>query len=207
MLHTYIEQFLRYCQASNFPPKSVEAFRTRLRQFNEYCGTLASRSLSDISYQHLLSFVADFKSPSVHVKKNRVWALHHFYHFLKLNHLIDENIAAYIPYPKIAKKIPQYLTMTEFNLILRHFAGLTNTPSGLRNLIMIMLLGFLGLRLAALLKPARSRLATQHQNLYSSVVTARSRSPGKITGVIYLNELLEAGVLNLNFQPKHRERE
>jgi len=29
----------------------------------------------------------------------------------------------------------------------------------------------------------------------------------KDPGVIYLNQLLDAGVLNLNFQPKHRQRE
>ena len=29
----------------------------------------------------------------------------------------------------------------------------------------------------------------------------------KLPGVIYLNQLLETGVLNLNFQPKHRQRE
>ena len=29
----------------------------------------------------------------------------------------------------------------------------------------------------------------------------------KLPGVIYLTQLLEAGVLNLNFQPKHRQRE
>ncbi|MFQ5606126.1 MAG: tyrosine-type recombinase/integrase, partial [bacterium] len=29
----------------------------------------------------------------------------------------------------------------------------------------------------------------------------------KLPGVIYLNELAEAGILNLNFQPKHRQRE
>ncbi len=29
----------------------------------------------------------------------------------------------------------------------------------------------------------------------------------KLPGVIYLNQLLDAGVLNLNFQPKHRQRE
>ena len=29
----------------------------------------------------------------------------------------------------------------------------------------------------------------------------------KLPGVLYLNHLLESGVLNLNFQPKHRQRE
>ncbi len=152
MLQDYIEQFLHYCQVSNFTAKSIEAFTARLRQFDRYCQTLAADSIAELNYQHLLAFVADFEAPSDHVKKNRVWALHQFYHFLKLNHIIDENIAAYIPYPKIWRKVPQYLIPTEFNQLLEHFASRANSPHGLRNLIVIMLFGFLGLRLGALLK-------------------------------------------------------
>ncbi|MCH8956039.1 site-specific integrase, partial [candidate division KSB1 bacterium] len=87
-LQDYIEQFLHYWQVSNFTAKSIEAFTARLRQFDRYCQTLAAGSIADLTYQHLLVFVADFEAPSVHVKKNRAWALHHFYHFLKLNQLI-----------------------------------------------------------------------------------------------------------------------
>jgi len=78
--------------------------------------------------------------------------LHHFYHFLKLNQLIDENIAAYIPYPKIWRKVPQYLTTAEFNQLLEHFASRADSPHGLRNLNVIMLFGLLGLRLRSVLK-------------------------------------------------------
>lgn len=151
MLHPYIEQFLHYCQASNFPPKSIEALHVRLRQFDRYCQTIEMAAIANVGYEHLLTFVADFDTPSVHVKKNRIWALRHFYHFLKLNHIIDDNIARHIPYPKIARKVPRYLTHDEFKRILRHFCEQSNTSSGLRNLIVIMLLGFLGLRLGAVL--------------------------------------------------------
>jgi integrase/recombinase XerC len=152
MLHNYIEQFLHYCQVSNFPPKSLEALRIRLKHFNRYCQTSAAQTISEISYEQLLEFVADFGSPSVHVKKNRIWTLKHFYRFLKLNKIIAENPVRRIPYPKIEKKVPKYLTMAEFKVILRYFAAQADTATGLRNFIIIMLLGFLGLRLGTLLK-------------------------------------------------------
>jgi len=47
---------------------------------------------------------------------------------------------------------------------------------GLRNLLIFIILGFLGLRLKAL---------------------------EKLPGVIFMNQLLESGVLNLKFQPKY----
>ena len=151
MLHSQIEQFLRYCQVSNTSLKSIEGLTTRLKQFKQFCQALSLESISDITYQHLLTFVADFGKPSVHVKKNRIWALRHFYHFLKLNKIVDENLAGEIPYPKIERKVPKYLTVAELNHILKYFARQAETTTGLRNLIIIMLFGFLGVRLQAVL--------------------------------------------------------
>lgn len=166
MLQTYIEQFLHYCQVSNFPPKSLEAFRLRLKHFNQYCQTIAIQTISEINYQQLLDFVADFGNPSAHVKKSRLWALRHFYHFLKLNKVITDNLVSRIPYPRIEKKVPQYLTMTEFEVVLRYFAGQADSALGLRNLIIIMLLGFLGLRLGTLLKLNIEDVDTEANLLY-----------------------------------------
>ena len=183
MLQDYIEQFLHYCQVSNFTAKSIEAFTARLRQFDRYCQTLAAGSIAELTYQHLLVFVADFEAPSVHVKKNRVWALHQFYHFLKLNQLIDENIAAYIPYPKIWRKVPQYLTTAEFNQLLEHFACRADSPNGLRNLIVIMLFGFLGLRLRSVLK-----LDVADVDLSAALV--RIREKGNVRRLLPLPDIL-----------------
>lgn len=166
MLQTYIEQFLNYCQVSNFPPKSLEAFRLRLKHFNQYCQTTAARTISEISYEQLLEFVAGFGSPSAHVRKSRLWALRHFYHFLKLNKVITDNLVSRIPYPKIEKKVPQYLTTTEFEVVLRYFAAQADTAIGLRNLIILMLLGFLGLRLGSLLKLNIEDVDTEANLLY-----------------------------------------
>ena len=152
MLHTHIEQFLHYCQVSNSSSKSIEALTLRLKQFNQFCQVLSLSSISDVTYQHLLTFVADYGEPSVHVKKNRVWALRHFYHFLKLNKFIDDNLAGEIPYPKVARKVPRFLTAAELNQILDYFVRQVDSEFGLRNLIVIMLFGFLGLRLQAVLE-------------------------------------------------------
>ncbi|MBN1348735.1 hypothetical protein JXJ21_04935 [candidate division KSB1 bacterium] len=53
-----------------------------------------------------------------------------------------------IPYPKIDKKVPQFLTSAEFKLILKHFTQKATNLIGLRNLVIISLLGLLGLRTA-----------------------------------------------------------
>ncbi len=48
------------------------------------------------------------------------------------------------------KTVPQFLTIEEYTRLLGHFTDRADSPMGLRNLIIIMLLGTLGLRTATL---------------------------------------------------------
>jgi site-specific recombinase XerD len=150
MLHINITNFLQYCQNSNFSERSIESLSFRLTEFNQFIQTHSICSIKEINYQLLSQFVVDFNSPSVYVKKARVWSLRQFFHYLKLQNLVQNNIALKLPYPKIEKKVPTFLTIDEFKLILNHFAQQATTSIGLRNLVIIALLGFLGLRTATI---------------------------------------------------------
>jgi site-specific recombinase XerD len=121
-----------------------------LNEFNQFIRSQTISSIREINYQLLAQFVADFNRPSVSVKKARVWSLRQFFHYLKLRNLVQNNIALKLPYPKIEKKVPPFLTIDEFKLILNHFAQQATTAIGLRNLVIISLLGFLGLRTATI---------------------------------------------------------
>ncbi|MBN2375514.1 MAG: tyrosine-type recombinase/integrase [Sedimentisphaerales bacterium] len=150
MLQHDITTFLDYCRDADFSQRSVESLAFRLHEFNQFVQIHAVSSVNDITYPLLAQFVADFHKPSVHVKKARVWCLHQFFHYLKLHQLIQDNIALKLPYPKIEKKLPAFLTQKELNQILKHFAQQATTATGLRNLVIISLLGFLGLRTATI---------------------------------------------------------
>jgi len=151
MLEAEMKHFLKYCKVSDFSKKSIESLTTRLNEFKEYLETTTITSVKDILYQHLREYVAEFKTPSVHIKKGRVWTLHQFFHFLTLNGWVSENIALDIPYPKIEKTIPHFLTIDEYNRILQYFFKKAIDFVGLRNLVIIMMLGLLGLRLGSIL--------------------------------------------------------
>ena len=146
-----ITNFLQYCKTCGFKKRSLEALSIRLNQFNNFVQTLSIKSINEITYEHLLKFVTEYEHCSQSIKKQRVWALHQFYHFLNLNKIIDKNIALNIPYPKIEKKVPQYLTISEFNRILDYFTLNSNSLIGIRNLILVMMLGYLGLRTSAII--------------------------------------------------------
>ncbi len=146
MLRQYCSQFLAYCQLADFSIRSIQALTARLNEFKTYLKSQRIRSVKKITYRHLIDFVADYKAPSIHVRKSRVWTLRQFYHFLTLHRHTPKNIALKLPYPKIEKTVPQFLTPDEYNRLICHFSNRADSSMGLRNLIIIMLLGTLGLR-------------------------------------------------------------
>jgi len=99
----------------------------------------------------LVDFVADYKDPSIHVRKSRVWTLRQFYHFLTLQQHVPKNIALKLPYPKIEKTVPQFLTINEYNRLIRYFSNEAQDLLGLRNFVIILMLGTLGLRTSTLI--------------------------------------------------------
>jgi len=150
MLHRYVKQFLDYCQIAGFSGRSLKTLTARLNEFNDFIIPKKLKAPKDIAYAHLIDFLSDFKLPSVHVKKSHVWTLRQFFHFLVLNQWTSKNIARDLPYPKIEKTAPKFLTIEEYNQIIRHFSDRADSPMELRNLIIIMLLGMLGLRTLSL---------------------------------------------------------
>jgi integrase/recombinase XerC len=151
MLYRYTNQFLEYCRLADFSIRSIQALTARLNELENFLKTHRIRSVKRVRYHHLIDFTADFNAPSIHVTKSRVWTLRQFYHFLTLHRIVAENIATGLPYPKIEKTVPQFLTQQEYKLLIRHFTDRADAPMGLRNLVIIMLLGTLGLRTSTLI--------------------------------------------------------
>ena len=150
MLHRVIQDFLSYCRLADFSHRSLQALAARLNEFTAFLKSQHIRSIQKVSYLDLLAFVADFNNPSIHVRKSRVWTLRQFYHFLTLHHKVAENIATGLAYPKIEKTVPRFLTQPEYNRLIRYFSIRANDLCGLRNLIIVLLLGTLGLRTTTL---------------------------------------------------------
>lgn len=189
MLNTHILKFLNYCKTVNFSEKSLEALTCRLGEFNDYIKQNQIRSVKNIKYSDLLEFLADYHTPSNHVKKSRVWTLKRFFRFLKINNIVDKNIALELPSPKIAKTVPKYLTISEFNQVLEYFTQNAHSSTGHRNLLIIMILGFLGLRLSSVL-----RLNVEDVDINSSLIWIREK--GGIYREMFMPQVLCAFLSN-----------
>ena len=76
MLENQTTGFIDYCKLTDFSTKSIESLSASLREFSVFVQSLKIKTLPEITYSHLLDFVADFRDPSIHKKKARVWCLH-----------------------------------------------------------------------------------------------------------------------------------
>lgn len=152
MLTKRIKGFIAYCKIAGFKDKSIESLSIRLNEFKKFLQNKQLRKIPSINYDHLSCFVADFGSPSIHVKKARIWTLRQFYHYLSLEGVVTDNIATGLPYPKIERTVPRFLTVAEYNRILAWCAKQSSSYIGARDLVIVLFLGVLGLRTGALVK-------------------------------------------------------
>lgn len=183
MLEEKINGFISYCKVAGFKEKSIQSLSLRLNEFNKFLKSRRFKNIQSITYSHLSAFVADYSSPSVHIKKARIWTLRQFFHYLKLKGYIRKNIATELPYPKIEKTIPYFLTIDEYNRILRYCSANSNHVLGLRNLIIIMMLGLLGLRTGTILS-----MNIQDLDIVSGLAWVKEK--GSIQRTIVLPEVI-----------------
>jgi integrase/recombinase XerC len=188
MLKKHITDFIAYCKVTDFSINSIKSLHTSLQDFAAFVDERQISAIKAIGYGELSGFVADFKAPSIHKKKARVWSLHQFFHFLTLNNIIKKNIALDLPYPKIEKTVPHFLTISEFNRIIEHFMADAESTNGLRNLIIILMLGLLGLRTGTV-----TALDVEHVDTESGLawITEKGRRQRQLVLPKILNTLLE----------------
>jgi integrase/recombinase XerC len=195
MLQKHITDFLAYCKVADFSAKSIESLGISLREFAAFIAAKQVDSVRDITYANLSDFVADFKAPSIHKKKARVWCLRQFFHFLTVSSPFEKNIALGLPYPKIEKTVPYFLTIDEFNRIVELFSRNADSADGFRNLVMILMLGLLGIRTGTLIA-----LDVEHIDTESGLAWIKEK--GRRQRQIVLPELL-GGLLAIYISRLH----
>jgi len=182
MLFNTISDFLSYSKTYGFSKRSLEVLSSMLKKFAEHVQSFNIRSIREITYKHLLSFVISGK-PSAYTIKHRVWSLRQFFQYLKNIKSVKGNIALKVPYPQIDKKEPDFLTFKELKIIINYFVSSADSPTGMRNFIIVLFLIFPGLRISSILN-----INIQDINLKTSSLLVTEK--GNRKRIIFLPQIL-----------------
>jgi tyrosine recombinase XerC len=126
-LEDEIRSFIDHISGTRkFSPNTVTSYRNDLQQFYEFCKkSFAHESegvvtLDSMDKAVLKSFVAEISDPFSSAKtltkksiSRKISTLKSFFKFLALNGRVQRNYASYLSFPKLPRKLPQYLSKGE----------------------------------------------------------------------------------------------
>ena len=166
---------------------TLESYQRDLRDFCEYIETLSVTKPSEISSTDLMRYLSALElNGKSNATISRIAAsLRSFFGYMYYEKIIDQNPALRLQSPKVEKKIPDTLTMSEVQSLLSLPDLLT--PSGLRDKAMLELLYTSGLRVSELIA-----LNISHVNLTLSFIKSTGSANDRVVSLTsHSKDLLE----------------
>lgn len=147
MLIQYIAEYLEYLQAERgLAENTIEAYRTDLTSFCDFLYALESiDDIEKIKRQHINYYIKELHdhnyTPTSVTRK--IAAIRGWFRWLSANEIITQDPSLSIELPRLAKKLPKVMTISEIEQILKN--NLNETES-----VMLELLYGAGLRVSEL---------------------------------------------------------
>lgn len=153
-----LKEFLNYLKIEkNLSENSIISYKNDLKQFNNYLQNelknkeLTIQNLKAVKPDIILNFLSYLRNKLKYKEKTiarKLSSIKTFFKFLDIENYIDENITFLISTPKISKKLPDYLSPVEIEILLN--SPDTNNPEGIRDKAILELLYAGGLRVSEL---------------------------------------------------------
>lgn len=151
----YSELFANYLNAvRNYSAHTQKAYLADLAQYFAFAQSLKpSYAVSDIHSKHVRAWVrslseADIEAKSIHRK---VSALKTYTKFLQKQKLVNDPISIEVQLPKLKKRIPSYVKLTEIGLLLEQLFADAEDYETYRNATIISTFYHTGMRRAELI--------------------------------------------------------
>ena len=148
-----IEEFITYLHnVKSTSENTVLSYRRDLKKWKGYMEELGITTIHEVKAEHLESFVRflekkQFKAATI---SRNIASIKAFYHYLFKEKIVDEDISDILHAPKVAKKLPEIMTMEEAVRLIEQPAG--DKPKELRDRAMLELLYATGIRVTELIK-------------------------------------------------------
>jgi integrase/recombinase XerC len=181
-----MELFFKYLQfEKRYSPHTLTSYRTDLRQFSEYL-TQAYGIEDPAEADHTLirSWIVTLLQKKLDPRSvnRKIASIRAYYRFLLRQGHITKNPTLKVVAPKVAKKLPSFVSQESFNQLLDSF-GFEDTYEGYRDKLILELLYGTGIRLAEL-------IGITHADVDFSAHTLKVTGKGNKERIIPINDSL-----------------
>ncbi len=112
-----VQQFLRSLRERNVSPHTIKAYSGDLANFCAYSGSRKWREIDHVTIRGFLSHLYETGLGKTSVARSLA-AVRSLYRWLAQEGVVEQNPAALVSTPKLAKKLPRVPTMEEMNSVL-----------------------------------------------------------------------------------------
>jgi integrase/recombinase XerD len=159
----YYNGFKAYLRLEkSLSPNSVEAYLKDIQKLFWFLETL-QKNPAEVQLKELTEFVHHLYNLGLSATSQAriISGIRAFYKYLKLENEIKDDPSALLELPKLARKLPEFLSIEEINALLAQID--VSTPDGARNKAMLETLYSCGLRVSELTGLKISNLFLQDQ--------------------------------------------
>ena len=144
----YISLFLNNLKsAEGLALNTINSYANDLNKLDTF---LKPKDISEIKVQELNNYISSLKKTySVRTINRNISSIRHFFHFLKDEKIIRENLMLLVENQKIQEKTPNFLNAEEVDLLLKNSLN-DGSEYGVRFSCMLHLLYFTGMRVSEL---------------------------------------------------------
>jgi integrase/recombinase XerC len=111
------DKFLRSLRERNVSPHTIKAYSSDLENFSAYVGSRKWREIDHVTIRGFLSHLYEKGLAKTSVARSLA-AVRSLYRWLAQEGVVEQNPAALVSTPKLAKKLPRVPTMEEMNSVL-----------------------------------------------------------------------------------------
>ena len=144
------QQYLRIEKSLSI--HTIDAYKRDIKKLGQYFTTNANpKNPKDVQYEDFMGFLAQLHQEKISARSQSriISSIKSFYKFLFLENEITTNPSDLIESPKIGKKLPEFLTIDEIDLLIQSIDR--SKKEGERNLAMLEVLYGCGLRVSELI--------------------------------------------------------
>lgn len=166
-----LEEFISYLSVEKgLAANSIEAYQQDLKQYRDYLARKKIPSLARVKRDDIVQFLLREKDRGLQTPSlaRRLVAIKLFHRFLVKEGRLREDITRVLESPRLWRKLPQFLTLTEMEKVLEAPKGRRRT--GIRDRALLELLYATGTRVSEV-----TTLQTEDVNLESGFLKCRGK--------------------------------